>query len=419
MPDTYDPKEGIPILKKFALFLLAAAVTLTPLSRVAHAAAEPELAAEAAVLMDADSGQILYAKAADRQMAPASLTKLLTALVALEELDPAGRVTVSEEAVDLPAWGSSADLEAGEELTVDDVLYALMLPSANEAANVLAEAVDGSEEAFVERLNARAAALGADNTHFENAHGLPARRHYTTARDLATITRAALETPGFLDYFGAAFHTLPATDLSPERTLGHTHRMLRPDREEYDPTVIGGKTGYTMQAGYTLATVARRDGRTLIAIVLHSDEFYADTRKLFDYGFSNFSPAVVPVEGAGLMTLGKTEEGVGSVEAVCEVPDQLELLLPQGLTLSDLTVEVESSLDSPSQQQSSAELVVYAGGEEFFSQMLGFLSWSAELESAAPVLAEGVSPGDAAAVAGAFGVMAVVSVLGYRRRCRV
>ena len=119
------------------------------------------------------------------------------------------------------------------------------------------------------------------------------------------------------------------------------------------------------------------------------------------------------------MTLGKTEEGVGSVEAVCEVPDQLELLLPQGLTLSDLTVEVESSLDPLSQQQSSAELVVYAGGKELFSQTLDFLSWSAELESAAPVLAEGVSPGDAAAVAGAFGVMAVVSVLGYRRRCRV
>ena len=405
-------------MKKFALYLLAAVLTLTPLSRTACAAEGPELAAEAAVLMDADSGQILYAKEADRQMAPASLTKLLTALVALEELDPAGTVTVSEETVDLPDWGSTADLKAGEELTVDDVLYALMLPSANEAANVLAEAVDGSEEAFVERLNARAAALGAGNTHFENAHGLPARRHSTTARDLATITRAALETPGFLDYFGAAFHTLPATDFSPERTLGHTHRMLRPDREEYDSTVIGGKTGYTTQAGYTLATVAQRDGRTLIAVVLHSDEFYADTRKLFDYGFSNFSPAVVPVESAGLMTLRKTEAGVGSVEAVCEVPDRLELLLPRGPTAADLMVQVESNLDPLSQRRSSAELVVYAGGEALFAQPLDFLSWTAELEGAAPIPAETLTAGDAAAVAGAFGAMALAAALGYRRRCR-
>ena len=251
-----------------------------------------EISAEAAVLMDAETGQVLYGKNAERQRHPASLTKILTAILALENLEPEQMLTASEQAVDLPGYSSSAGIEAGERLTVDQIMYALMLRSANEAANILAEEVAGSQEDFVVMMNERALEIGATSTSFSNAHGLPSRRmrHFTTAHDIALITREALGVEGFKDYFGAASYSMDATNLSEARKISHTHRMLLRDYAEYDEQVIGGKTGYTGPSGYTLATVAERDGRTLICVVLRSESMYADTRRLLDFGFLEFSP---------------------------------------------------------------------------------------------------------------------------------
>ncbi len=141
-------------------------------------------------------------------------------------------------------------------------------------------------------MNERALEIGATGTSFSNAHGLPSRRrqHFTTARDIALITREALGVAGFKDYFGAASYSMDATNLSEARKISHTHRMLLRDYAEYDEQVIGGKTGYTGPSGYTLATVAERDGRTLICVVLRSESMYADTRRLLDFGFLEFSP---------------------------------------------------------------------------------------------------------------------------------
>lgn len=170
------------------LSLLLALLFLLALPARAQVPQPEDLSAAAALLMDADTGQVLYSKNGDQLMAPASITKILTGLLALEYLEETG-VAASAQAADIPSWGTSIDLQAGEELTVRDAMYAMMLPSANDAANVIAEEIAGSLEAFAQLMNQRAAQLGAVHTHFTNANGLPDDDHLTTAYDMALITR--------------------------------------------------------------------------------------------------------------------------------------------------------------------------------------------------------------------------------------
>ncbi len=327
-------------MKKTLLFLCAAFLLCFPLPARA-AVPEPEsISARAAVLMDAESGQTLYEKNAGARRQPASLTKILTAILVLENLEPEQVLTAGPAAVSLPRGSSSAGIRAGERLTVEQLMYAMMLPSANEAANVLAEAVAGSQQDFVEMMNERARLLGALDTNFSNAHGLPARRqrHLTTAHDLALITREALNTPGFMSYFGAPRYEMAATNLSDARNLTHTHRMLLENYSQYDASVTGGKTGYTGPAGYTLATVAQRDGRTLICIVLRSENMYGDTRKLLDFGFDEFEPyhhtfaaAKTPIE----VTIRDVERNAGT--AYLFGPAEADLLLHESVEPEDIS----------------------------------------------------------------------------------
>ncbi len=274
----------------------------------ACALSESDIDSEAAILMDADTGAVLYAKNIDRHMEPASITKIMTAMLALEYCSPYEQCSVSPEAVRLPAGSSHIALSPGEHLTVEQALYALMLPSANDAANVLAEYVSGSQSDFVALMNRRAIGLGANNTRFANAHGLPDPEHYTTAYDMALITRAATQSAAFMDYFGAVSFTLLATNLSPERPMTNFQHMLNPTSPHYDARVIGGKVGYTQQAGHTMSTLAEMDGRRLICVVMNtgSQQKFTDTRTLLDYGF-NKSPdpltigSVRPVGGPSLL----------------------------------------------------------------------------------------------------------------------
>jgi len=249
-----------------------------------------DISAQAAILMDAETGQVLYEKNAAEQRQPASITKIMTAMLVLENLDTDATLTASEKAVDMPSWSSSAYIKAGERLTVEEAMYALMLRSANEAANILAEEIAGSQSGFADMMNERALELGAADSHFTNAHGLSGKNHYTTAYDMAIITRQAVRTPGFLTYFGAPTYYMDETNESGARAFTHTHRMLLSNYSQYREEVIGGKTGYTMPAGYTLVTVAERDGRTLICVVMKSESMYADTGKLLDFGFDEFIP---------------------------------------------------------------------------------------------------------------------------------
>lgn len=252
----------------------------------------PDITSEAGILMEAESGTILYAKNATTALYPASTTKLMTALLTLENSRLDDIVTYSSTAVlSLEPGSSHIGLKVGEQLTVKDSLYGLLLPSANEVANGLAEHVSGSIPAFTEKMNERAASLGAVNTHFSNANGLHDDNHYTCAYDLALIMQACIQNPTFVEIDSQPTYVRKADSLlNKEIPMGSTHKMMRENTEFYDPDVICGKTGWTKQAGRCLVTYAQRDGLSLICVVMKTEDphQYQDTKSLLDYGFDNF-----------------------------------------------------------------------------------------------------------------------------------
>ncbi|MBS5145495.1 MAG: D-alanyl-D-alanine carboxypeptidase [Butyricicoccus pullicaecorum] len=281
----------------FVRLLCCALLTLLTLfcgtASAAPALQEPLYGAEA-ILYCAESGQTLYEKNADVPVPPASVTKLMTALIVLEQVDDLSKtVTVSDTAVQIEQDSTHIGLVAGEIVTLQDMLYATLMQSANDAANVLAEAVAGSQSAFSHMMNIRAAALGCTGSHFENAHGLDAPTHLVTARDLARITAALLEYPRFLQISGAQTYTMPATNKhAAPRTFYTKQRMLRKDSAFYNPYALAGKNGYTTKAQHTQVMAARKDGMTLIAVSLGAsgNRYYTwrDMRTLFAYGFDAF-----------------------------------------------------------------------------------------------------------------------------------
>lgn len=253
---------------------------------------EPEIYGRAAILIDMDTGAILYEKNAYDKMYPASITKIMTGLLAVEHCALDEMVTYSANAINSLPWDASRyGLVAGETVSLKDSLYMLILCSANEVAIGLAEHILGSEEKFGELMTERAKQAGAYNTNFVNASGLHDDNHYTTAYDMAMITKAALSNPTFAKVLCTPTYTIsPTNKVNHENQIWHTHRMLVNTREAYYKYAKGGKTGYTDEAGRTLVTYASKDGMNLISVVLFSDTQHVceDTEALFEYGFNNF-----------------------------------------------------------------------------------------------------------------------------------
>lgn len=277
-------------LRKGMGALLAAALCFALLPQVQ--AAEVSVSAQSAVLMEAESGRVLYAKDENRQRLIASTTKLMTALVALES----GHSL--EEEVTIPAQaagveGSSLYLKAGETVTLKTLLYGMLLHSGNDAATAVALACGGSLEAFAEQMNAKAAELGMTNSHFTNPTGLDGEEHYSTAYDMALLARACLAQPELAEITATRSTTLEG------RTLVNHNKLLW----RYEGCV-GLKTGYTQAAGRTLVSAAERDGMTLIAVTLNAPNDWTDHAALLDYGFANFH----------------MEEAVAAGQELCRLP---------------------------------------------------------------------------------------------------
>ena len=266
----------------------------------AQAATQEELAiqSEAVVLMDALSGTVLYEKNADEILYPASITKIMTVYLALTHGSADQLLTASASAIDsIDRQSSHIWLDYDEQLTLQDACYAAMMASANDASNVLAEAIGGSQQQFADMMNQAAAEAGTRSTHFANAHGLPDPDHYTTAYDMAMITRMALENEAFREVFGAVTYEMAPTNKQAEvRYFASGNEMLKKG-EYYYEYATGGKIGWTQDAGYTMVTTAEKDGITLIAVVMKAPSTksrYVDTQTLFDYGFSHYKQITVP-----------------------------------------------------------------------------------------------------------------------------
>ena len=254
----------------------------------------PDIAADTAVVMDLDTGAVLYDKGKDAQRFPASITKIMTALLILENCsDRNAQVTMTETGMaDAYSGSSNVNPTLGEVFTVDQCLEMILVKSANDVSTQMAEYVGGSVQGFADMMNARAAELGCTNTHFCNASGLENNDHYTSPYDMALITREALKQDRFREILGMQSVTIPATNMSGERHYGTHVQMMVPGNQFYYESCIGGKTGYTDISKSTLVAVAQRDGRTLIGVIMgHPDGnlIFQDMGAILDYGFQNFT----------------------------------------------------------------------------------------------------------------------------------
>lgn len=252
----------------------------------------PEIDAGAYYLLEPTTGSVLNNKNGDQQMYPASTTKILTCLIALQNCSLEETVTFSANAVALEAGDSNIGAVAGEEMTMRDCLFGLMVASGNECANAIAEHVAGSNEAFAEMMNEKARELGANNSHFTNPSGLYDSNHFTTPADLAVIAKEAYENSTFVNIISHRNYTIGPTNMDPnEKYLDSTVELIRPTSDSYSEYVIGGKTGYLLESGRCLVAFAKKDGVSLISVVMNAgyEAVFPETMKNFNYGFDNFA----------------------------------------------------------------------------------------------------------------------------------
>lgn len=294
-----------------------------------------DIASDTGILMDADTGTVLFDKGGDQQRYPASITKIMTLLVAVENSSMDEQVTFTETGVrNVAADSSNINSKVGEVMTMQDCLHALMIISANDAAAQIAEHVGGTEQNFIDMMNQRAAEIGCTNTHFTNSSGLPDENHYSSAKDMALIFREGLKNKDFRSVIGDADYTIQPTNMTSDKRVMHTHHpMFAPESDIYYPDCVGGKTGFTNLAAHTLVTAVEQNGTTYIAVVMHGVELSTcclDSKALFDYGFGNFT---------------KTAVDGGSV------------ILPKGMDVNALTTKSESS-------NGKIETVYYAGDHQ-------------------------------------------------------
>ena len=250
---------------------------------------EDDLYAKACIVMEASTGNVLFSYEADTQLYPASTTKIMTLLLALERGGLDQEITIPACAADVPKDSSLVPVYEGEQMPFLDLLYGMMIRSGNDAANAVAELCAGSVDAFVARMNARARELGMTGTHFVNPHGYHDPEHYTTARDLAILARQGLTDPTFCQIVTCLRYTLPATSQRSELVIENAYDIFKPDSPYYIEGAAGVKSGYTSKAGFCYVGAAQRNGQTLIAVILDAptrNRAWTDLKRLFAYGFA-------------------------------------------------------------------------------------------------------------------------------------
>lgn len=341
-------------LSVFLLFVLLVSLTATPFAAAEEPTLpeDPDIQAKAALLVDANTGAIVYAKNEHQELYPASLTKIMTALLVVEAIDKGQlsldqEVTASSTIESLDTDGSTANIKPGEIMTVEQLLYCMLVVSANEACVILAETVSGSVDAFVDQMNEKAQALGCENTHFVNPTGLHDSQHYTSAWDLYLITKEALTHKDFVRISDTGDITLPATNLHEARALHSTNYLISVWRSRgyINKNAHGIKTGSTSEAGHCLVSSAAKGSLSFISVVLGCDRLtledgeirtmsFYETNRLFQWGFDNFSYKTIltadeyPKEVA--VSLSKIDH------VTVHPARDVEILMPNGLEPEDL-----------------------------------------------------------------------------------
>ena len=339
----------------------------------------PENGTESAILMDVDTKAILYAKNINERLYPASTTKMMTALLVVENCQMDEIVTFSDEAIDNTEWSSSRiGIKKGEQLTVEQCLYGLLLGSANEVAYALAEHVGGDLTTFVGMMNEKAASIGCTNTHFVNASGLPDPDHYVSALDLALIAREFFSNETLCMISGTARYVIPTTNITDEeRPLENHHKMIRGRKYEYDG-IIGGKTGFTVDARQTLVTCAQREGMKLVCVVMKDESPYqfTDTADLLDYGFASFQKYNV-ADNENRYNIRSASffhtklDIMGSSREILSLNRSGSIVIPKGMDFNEPVVMVD--LD-PGVEGAVAKLDYYVGDNRVGGTTLDYAS---------------------------------------------
>ena len=292
----------------------------------------PNITADAYIVIDNKTNKVLYNKNENKKMYPASTTKILTAIMTLENCDLDDTVTASYDAVmSIPEGYSIANIQIGEQLTVEQLLELLLVHSANDAANVLAEFVGGSMDSFINMMNTKINELGITNSHFTNAYGKHDENHYTTAKDLTNIMQYCLKNETFRKISGKASCAISATNKYGTRSYSSTNELLIPSSSSYYNYLISGKTGFTSQAQGCLVSAAYRDNLELVGVVLYSNSRFTDTSKMYEYAFSNYSVKDI-LEQNDMITSIKVSNATKETENLNLLSDKkLSVLIPNNL----------------------------------------------------------------------------------------
>ena len=328
------------------------------------------------ILMDADSGNILYAKDAYKKLYPASTTKLMTAILVLENCNLSDIATVSHNAIfSVPVGYSHANLKEGEQLTIEQLLHVLLIPSANDAANVLAEHAAGSVQDFCKLMNQKAKDLGCKNTNFVNPNGIHNKNHYSTAYDLALIGKCAMNFPDIMRIAKVKQYTLPTTNKydKTNRIFNLTNALINDEsgNDYYYPYATGLKTGYTDYSGSCIVATAEKSGLKLIAVVLKSSstkERYNDCKTLFNYGFDNYINTTLNFSGEIIETI----EIEDSSKLNVAVKDNISALLKKNIDKNSLspTIEINSDLKAPIYKNDVIGKISYTINDKVYSSEL-------------------------------------------------
>lgn len=313
------------------------------------------LYSEAAILIDSKTGSVLYSKNANTKMYPASTTKILTAIIAIENCNLNDIVTVHKSAIStIPAGYSSAYLSEGEKLTVNDLLTVLLVHSANDAGNVLAEYISGSVQEFANLMNKKALEIGCQNTHFTNPSGIHDDDHYTTAYDLSLIAKYCMRNSTFRNFVSSKSCTINSTNKFDIRKYSNTNDLINPSSKYYLKECIGIKTGYTSEAKNCLISACSKDELELICVVLGANQTengdsarYIDSKTLFNYGYSNFSIKTFAEKNTVIKNITITNGTKDTRDLDLILEDSLSGLIKNDDEIPDPTIVLKENLSAP------------------------------------------------------------------------
>ncbi|MGI5970322.1 MAG: D-alanyl-D-alanine carboxypeptidase family protein [Oscillospiraceae bacterium] len=364
-----------------SLLALIVVVLMFSVIPLASAAEEINVDAPIALLIEPESGFILYEKNAGEKAYPASLTKITTALIAIEAIE-AGELSLDDVVTasdnfdfDMVPDGSSQNIKHGEQMTVRDLLYCIMVASANDACNIIAQEISGDVDSFVQRMNDRVAELGCSGTHYMNTHGLPDDDHYTTARDVSIIAREAFKHQLFDEIVSTCAYTTMETNMSPSRQLSSTNMLISHnlDGAYYYEYCRGGKTGFTSKAGHCLVSLSEKNQIQLLCVVMGAEEeqlteeligakSFSQSRALFEWAYANFSMRTV-VSTTDMIAEAPVLNGEDADYVVLHTDSDLVALLDNDLDLN--SIERVIKLDTDANLTAPIERGQHVGTVEF------------------------------------------------------